>query len=292
MSGTIFNIQRFSIHDGPGIRTTVFFKGCPLACRWCHNPEGLRTNIEIGFDKGHCIHCLQCRAACKRGLGAFSREGCSACGACADACPTGALRVIGRRYEAKEVIDQVLRDKPFFASNGGLTLSGGEPSLQADFAREILTLARSHGIHTCLETCGEAPLDTLKALALEADMVLYDIKELDPALHRAFTGQDNHLILNNLMSLDRAGARIVLRCPIIPGKNLRDEHFLGIAALASTLASAIKIDLIPYHPLGIHKYTQLGMHPEKLPEIFADAPALFRGAALMRERVNIPIEII
>lgn len=296
----IFNIQRFSIHDGPGIRTGVFFKGCPLACQWCHNPEGIRAHPELGYDERLCIHCLACASACERGCHAikdaglhhFKREGCDVCGACAHACPAGALRIIGRDYDCEEVTDLLLRDRPFFeTSGGGLTLTGGEAAMQPEFALTLLKSARRQGIHTCMETSGEAPLSSLLALAEASDAVLYDIKELDPALHKTFTGLSNRRILENLRALNRARIPLVLRCPIVPDKNLRAEHFQAIASLACSLPSVREIELIPYHPLGLNKYRQIGMRPKYQNEGFLRTDDLSDGAAIIREQARLPVSI-
>lgn len=214
------------------------------------------------------------------------------CGACERTCPAGALRMIGRNYTLEEVTDLLLRDRPFFeTSGGGLTLTGGEAAMQPEFALALLEIARRHGIHTCVETSGEAPLPALLALSEASDLVLYDIKELDPALHKVFTGRDNRRILENLRALNRARTPLVLRCPIIPGKNQRAEHFQAIAELARSLSSVQEIELIPYHPLGLHKYEQIGMRPQYQSESFLRAEDLSDGTAIIREQVHLPVSI-
>lgn len=264
--GTVFNIQKFSINDGPGIRTTVFMKGCPLRCLWCHNPESKHTYREIMYDAAKCAGCGKCFDVCEKkahnvndNLHILDRTLCKGCGECAEACVFGALEAVGKEMSAEEVIDEVLRDKIFYeTSGGGMTLSGGEPMLQFDFTYELLTLAKREGLHTCMETCGYAPLEQYKKIAPLVDIFLFDYKETSPVLHKEFTGVDNSLILNNLFALDEMGAKTVLRCPIIPTCNDRDEHFLGIADVANELKNIIEINVEPYHPLGESKTHLLG----------------------------------
>lgn len=262
MTGRIFNIQRFSVHDGPGIRTTVFFKGCPLRCAWCHNPESQSAGREIFFDPDRCIGCGACVPVCpekKQSVAPrfFDRAGCLRCGACASACPVGALETCGQDATAEEVIKTVLRDRAFYGEDGGITLSGGEPLAQPAFALELLRRSREEKITTCIETSGYAPWETVAAFVPLVDLFLFDYKLTDSEKHRAYTGVANEGILSNLASLDRAGAKIVLRCPIVPGYNDDDGHFFGIADTANRLQNVLGIDLEPYHPLGKSKAARL-----------------------------------
>ncbi len=265
MSGNILNIQRFCTDDGPGIRTTVFLKGCPLSCVWCHNPESQSPRQELMYDNTKCVHCLQCVALCpthchKKGVNGheFNRAECLACGKCLNAL-CDALEGQGRPMDADEVLTEVLKDRAFYDnSGGGLTLSGGEPLSQAAFCKELLTKAKQEGLHVCMETCGFAPQEAITALAPLVDIFLFDYKESDPDRHKAYTGVAQDLILQNLRLLNELGRSIVMRCPIIPSYNDRSDHFAGIARVANELAHVEEIVIEPYHTLGSAKYTRLG----------------------------------
>jgi len=268
-TGLVFDIQRFSIHDGPGIRTTVFLKGCPLSCLWCHNPESQETGVEVFFTAASCIGCLFCVRTCERhchhmvqGAHVFDRAGCVRCGTCAKECHPQALEVAGREMSVEAVIAEVSKDVTFYEhSGGGMTVSGGEPMLQFEFARDLLAGARAAGLHTCMETCGYAAQERMLALCPLVDLFLYDIKETDDARHREFTGVSNQPILANLAALDAAGAAIVLRCAVVPGFNDRAEHFQAVARLAERYANVRSVEVLPYHPLGISKEQRLGREP-------------------------------
>lgn len=267
--GLVFDIQRFSIHDGPGIRTTVFLKGCPLSCLWCHNPESQDPKPEIFFTASKCIGCLFCARMCERGghrfedgKHIFDRSACIRCGECTKECYAQALEIAGRTMSADEVMTEALKDRPFYeTSGGGMTLSGGEPLMQFDFTKAVLEAAKAAGLHTCLETCGHAAAERVLAVAPWTDLFLYDVKETDPAKHREYTGVPNDRILANLSALSAAGARIVLRCAIVSGLNDRPDHFAAVARLAETLAGVQAVDVLPYHPLGTSKSQRLGQTP-------------------------------
>lgn len=266
MKGTIFNIQRFCVNDGPGIRTTVFLKGCPLKCIWCHNPESQSEKAEIMFYKDKCVNCGRCAVVCgngchsfDNGVHKFERINCVKCFACTQ---TGceALEKVGREITTDKVIDEVLKDKIFYDnSGGGITLSGGEPLCQFDFSLEILKKAKENKLHTAMETCGFTSVDRIKEISKYVDLFLFDYKETNSELHKKYTGIGNEAILRNLSLLNDMGKRIILRCPIIPGCNDRKEHFEGIYNVANKFENVLHIELEPYHPLGENKYTSLGV---------------------------------
>lgn len=266
MNGTVFNIQKFSINDGPGIRTTVFIKGCPLRCAWCHNPESNNTLPEIMYDERKCTSCARCAEACpygchtfENGKHIFNRENCILCGKCVNACYAEALEMAGKTMSAEEVIEEVMKDKSFYeTSGGGITLSGGEPMMHFHFTNEVLSLAKERGLHTAIETCGFAPEHKYREVAKVTDLFLYDWKVTNSELHEEYTGVSNDLILSNLKMLNDIGAKIILRCPIIPTINDTDEHFKGIADIANSLENVIEINIEPYHPLGESKNEKLG----------------------------------
>ena len=265
MTGTVFNIERFSVHDGPGIRTVVFLKGCPLSCRWCHNPEGISPSPEIRYVKNKCMSCHSCESVCQNGCNVFAdgvhelrRESCSSCGICAEVCLTGALTVTGKEYTVEEVIEKVLADRAFYGDKGGMTLSGGEPLMQADFAVALLRSAKENGIHTAVETSGFCPSDILLSAAQYTDVFLYDCKTTDRETHKKYTGVYPDLIGSNLRLLSSIGANIVLRCPIIPTVNDSEKHFDSLAALANELDGIKEIHIEPYNPLSDAKNEQYG----------------------------------
>ena len=297
--GKIFNIQRFSTSDGPGIRTVVFLKGCPIDCVWCHNPESKPMETEIVFRQDMCIGCGACSRSCPKGchsfedgLHRFDRDGCTGCGQCVSLCPGNALERCGEERSAREVMDTVLRDRPFYEeSGGGMTLSGGEPLMQYDFSLSLLKLAKSHGIHTAVETSGHSGRDLAPMKEL-VDLWLYDVKLLPEEEHRKHTGASNRIILENLRTLDRMGAKIILRCPVIPGINLTGEHFDGIAALANSLTGVRAIHLEPYHPLGRSKAVRLGRTQVYENDTFLEPSALEPYADSLRAKTDIPVVIL
>ncbi len=266
-SAVIFNIQKFCINDGPGIRTTVFFKGCPLDCAWCHNPESKIVTQELMYDAKKCIGCGKCMSVCPMGCHSINEEGmhepdrknCVVCGKCAEVCYAEALEMAGYEKTVDEVIAEVMKDEIFYQnSGGGLTVSGGEPMAQFGFVYELLKAAKGRGLHVCMETCGFSSEENYRKIAEYVDIFLFDYKLTDPDEHEKYTGQKNELILSNLRMLDSIGAKIVLRCPIIPGINDNDAHFGAIAALANELDNVLEINVEPYHPLGSGKAAMLG----------------------------------
>lgn len=267
VAGRIFDIQRCSLHDGPGIRTTVFLKGCGLRCAWCHNPEGLTPGPLLAFLPEKCIGCGWCFTACPRqahgmaeGRHVLDRSRCVVCGRCAQECYAGALEIVGRDMTVDEVLELVLRDRIFYeSSGGGLTLSGGEPLLQAAFCAALLHEAKDIPLHCCVETSGHCEPDALKAIASCVDLFLFDWKESDPARHTEFCGVSHERILANLRALHDAGWPIRLRCPVIPGFNDRSDHRDGMIALARSLPRLKGVELLPYHRLGESKIRRFGV---------------------------------
>jgi len=266
IKGIVFDIMKFAVHDGPGIRTAVFLKGCPLHCLWCHNPESVQMLPEISLVASKCMGCGDCVKACPNGCHkltpqghSFDRSNCARCGLCAKECHTRALEVIGHEMSVSEVIDEVMKDKPFYAtSGGGMTLSGGEPMFQFDFTLALFKEAKMRGLHVCMETCGFAPATRYAETLPYVDIYLFDFKESDPTRHLEYTGAPIEPILKSLEFLDSKNAKILLRRPIIPFLNAREAHFKAIGDLASRLEAVIQIDVEPYHPLGISKSERIG----------------------------------
>jgi len=261
----VTEIQRFCMHDGPGIRTTVFLKGCPLRCAWCHNPETQKATAELLFDARRCIGCGACLKACAYGVHGgtdcheVDREKCRVCGACTAVCPTHALELCGEEMSLEEILAEIERDRAFYGENGGVTLSGGEPFLQGRAAIELLRLCRQRGLHTAVETCGFFDEKLLADAVSATDLFLWDVKDTDSERHKRYTGVSNELILQNLARADALGARIRLRCILVAGVNTDAEHYRRIAALADSLSRLDGVDLIPYHAYGGSKATLLGL---------------------------------
>ncbi len=269
ITGTIFNIQRFSVQDGPGIRTTVFLKGCPLKCVWCSNPESQASQPEVAHRDSLCIGCGACLKVCDRGAtrlisgdGAakveIDREKCVTCGKCIEACPAGARKIDGQRMTVDEVLAEIRRDIDFYSrSGGGVTASGGEPLSQADFVTELFRQCHRIGIHTTLETCGYAKRPVLEKVLSETDLVLYDLKLFDSRVHRKFTKKSNTLILSNAKVIAEKGIPVRFRIPLIPGMNDSEENLGAIARFVREIDPGLPVDLLPYHRFGEGKYKML-----------------------------------
>ncbi len=273
-TGILFDIRKFSIHDGPGIRTTVFFKGCPLRCVWCHNPESQARQPELMLHPRRCIACSACQEACPQsaivtgpaGL-LTDRRSCRACGQCVQACYADARQLVGRRYGLAEVLESLERDSDFYAqSGGGVTFSGGEPLMQGRFLLALLQAARAAGWHTALDTCGYAAWELVEQVRPYVDLFLYDLKLIDPLRHRQATGVSNRRILDNLGRLSALGHAIILRLPLIPGINTDMANLEATARFAAALPSVQQVDLLPYHAAAETKYRGLGRE-YPLPEL-------------------------
>jgi pyruvate formate lyase activating enzyme len=267
LRGIVTNIQRFSIHDGPGIRTTVFLKGCNLRCFWCHNPETLSRDPELQLFPDRCIGCGECFERCPQGAHimtdgrrTFLRELCRACGTCVETCYAQALLLVGECKTVDEVVDEVLRDLPFYeTSGGGVTLSGGEPLLQLDFSYAILERCRKEGLHTAIETAANFPWKRVAAILPVTDLVMMDVKLMDAERHKAATGVPNARILENAVRLGQEAQALIVRTPIVPGVNDNPEDVAAIAEFAAQLPNLLYYELLPFHPMASGKYDSLDL---------------------------------
>lgn len=280
LAGVVFNIQRFSLHDGPGIRTTVFLKGCPMHCFWCHNPEGRRPHPELRYSADRCIACGQCVVVCPNGaheiheeVHVYLRERCEATGRCVETCYSRALQLEGEMLTVPQVMNEVLRDKSFYeSSGGGVTISGGEPAFNTEFSSALLHECKLHGLNTAIETCGECPWTSLEALLPVADVIMMDIKHMDPEKHRKVTGQSNDRILANARRLALTGKPIIFRTPVVETVNDSEAEIGDLARFIHDLielrkqngsigsaSGGIRYELLSFHKLASDKYLSLGL---------------------------------
>jgi pyruvate formate lyase activating enzyme len=300
-AGSVFDVKRFAIHDGPGVRTTVFVKGCPLRCAWCHNPESQETEPELLFWSERCVACGACVSACPNGAIALTTSGampetdrtrCTACGACVAVCAPRARTIAGTRRTVESLLAEIDRDVLFYdQSQGGVTLSGGEPLAQPDFAAELLRECRLRRIHTAVDTCGFAGEEALAAVAAHTDLFLYDVKLLDDERHRRWTGVSNAAILENLRWLSSEGKRLWIRYPLIPGVNDSERDLAELGRFVARLPKVEALQVLPYHAAGARKFAHLGRRyalPDALPP---DPEGILNAAAAVRAAVSLPVTI-
>lgn len=291
----VTKIQKFCTHDGPGLRTTVFLKGCPLRCAWCHNPETQSADPQFFYSEKLCIGCGACGAVCPNGVHVFEsgvhrleRERCAGCLRCVQACPAGALEACGTRMTLSEILGAVLQDRDFYGEKGGLTLSGGEPMAHPEGACRLLEAARAEGLSTAVETCGYFGSEWVGRLAAGADLLLWDFKDGDPVRHRLNTGVSNELILENLRRADALGARTRLRCIMVKGVNMDETNCRALAACFAGLAHCEGAELLPYHVYGSSKHAQLGLGENGRPD-WIPSPADLAGIKRRLRRLGVRV---
>lgn len=306
--GVIFNIQKYSIHDGPGVRTIVFFKGCPLRCRWCSNPEGISSKYQVMTLEDRCISCGKCVEACPQGVHSLhllsdgsvkhqvNREAiCIGCGQCEANCSQEAVRIAGREVTVKEVMDVIMQDSAFYwSSGGGVTLGGGEVTRQPDFAAAILEECKKQGIHTVIETCGYTEWNVMKELAKHVDLFLYDLKHIDSEEHKRLTGVNNERILKNMIGLFQIGANVTVRMPLITNMNDSREALekaIKFVEIVSKDGNLQGIEVLPYHKLGVSKYKQLGLK-YSIDEDFGYTRKQLEEIEEFLKKFNLPIRVV
>lgn len=293
MKARITDIQRFCMHDGDGLRTTVFFKGCMLRCVWCHNPETQKQLSQLLYYKQKCINCGEC-AVCKNGVHGFEETHCVdyakciACGECAKRCPAGALEIAGQDIEVDEIVKRAMRDVDFYGDSGGVTLSGGEPMLQPKAAIELLKKLKENEVNTAVETCGYFDKQYLEEVVKYTDKFLWDIKDTDDTRHTEYTGVSNRKIIENLLLADSLGAKTVLRCIVVNGVNANEAHCRGIAEIYEGLTHCEGVELLPCHRFGLSKSEALGRNTSDFPD-FTPSKEILEGMKSTLERFGVKL---
>ena len=297
-TGQIFDIKKYAIQDGPGIRTTVFFKGCPLSCWWCHNPEGLDVATQRLYRPERCIGCKSCLEACSNGAIEklngrllWNAAACGHCQACAKACPAEAIEFVGKTMTVEEVVAEITKDTLFYdQSSGGVTISGGEPFMQPSFLIQLLDTCGQLEIHRSVDTSGHVDTRTLLEAATRVDLFLYDIKHMDPEMHYRYTGVSNDVILANLRQLSRQGARIIIRLPVVPGINTDEENIDRTGSFIASLPGVTEINILPYHRAADAKYQSLDLK-NKADDVQRPSDDVLASVARHLESYNFEVKI-